>query len=207
MKKCNSSYRIAAIFLLAICMLSCNERSRNLTGRVRLLEYTQTNDTVDFYINEIMLIDVERDVNVRIDDRSPGISLFVSVTNKTDKAQIFKNDYVDGCFIGLNPSVRKDTMYFSSSLSSHYEVIQPEQTIDLQVFCTFPLFIFKDDTKFDNTEPLLNVIKDMKFYYVPLPMDDMHIGRDTTALKNSYRIRVDSNTQIKSHSWIHHPPS
>lgn len=206
MKKQNCIRRTYLMILLltTISLLSCNERQRDLTGRVALLEYDQTNDTVDFYIREVLLTDVERDVDVIIDDKAPGINLNISITNKTDKSLLFQQyeNYYQSCFIGINPLIRNDTVYFINSFFSNYEIIEPKQTTALEASCTYPLFLFTDQTRYDNTEPILNIIKDMKFFYSPLPMDEVHPGEDTIVLRNNYRLRVDSNTKIKSHSVI-----
>ena len=196
-----------ALLLLMLFFCSCRDiRIRDLTGRIVLPMVKESSDTVDFYIKEIQLIDVERLKAYDFwSEDYPGFILKMTITSKLDKnIYLLPSDWGYIHFIGTVPPelrLRKDTLNFVSSYNRSPILLPPKSSVDLEI----PNFSYIDERLFDlnkkdNTGPLLDLIQQMKFYYAPLP-EEIDMG-DTVVINKNYRLRTDANTKITSWSLI-----
>ena len=103
--------------------------------------------------------------------------------------------------VGLQCGLKTDTIYFVNFFQDFPRQIEPESSVDFKVSCWSPLFDFYDEIQLDNTAPMLNLVRQLKFYYAPLPKEK-NMGQDTIAINRSYRLRTDANTKITSWNRI-----
>ena len=96
--------RIIFLIVLTVVLASCNSiRTRNLTGQIVLNEIKESSDTVDFYIKQIQLINVERLKPVWIEN-APGLNLIITITNKLNKSiYLIPSDWSKSYFVGILP--------------------------------------------------------------------------------------------------------
>ena len=201
--------RIIVLILLTITIFSCASiRTRNLTSSIVLDTVEESCDTLDFYIKEIRLYDVERLKACDFwGEDSPGITLHVTITNKLNKSiYLIPPNHYYCFFIGIIPVEFKliggDTICFSNFFDDHPNLIEPKLSVDFEVsdfgFIDTRLF---DLTQRDNTEPLLELVSQLKFYYAPSP-EERTMGQDTVVINSTHRLRTDVNTKITSWSRI-----
>jgi len=197
--------RILIFILLIVTIISCsNTKKRNLTNQIVLEDVKDSNDTVDFYIKQITLLDVERLKLVWVEN-APGLNIIINITNKLNKnIYLIPSDWSASYFVGILPPelhMKKDTLYFVNFFDSFPKLIEPKSSISFSVSCWGSLFYVYNETQLDNTEPMLNLVKRLKFYYAP-SIKEENIGQDTIVINNIYRLRTDANTKITSLSRL-----
>ena len=191
MKRKSTMNRIIFLILLTVAIVSCRSVViRNLTGRIVLDEIKESNDTVDFYIKEIKLINVE---SLKACDfwgeGSPRFNLEINITNKLNESiYLIPSDWSEVYFVGIfSPelNVKKDTIDFVNFFDKFPNLLEPESSV---VFVVSSIYInpdrFFDSTQLDNTEPMLDLVRQMKFYYAPLSTNKKNIGQDTIVIDN-----------------------
>jgi len=193
--------KILFLILLTVTIISCRSViTRNLAGRIVLDEVKASNDTVDFYIKEIKLIDVESLKACGYwGENTPSFNIYISVTNKLDKNIYLIPLHYSDVFIGVFQ--KNDTVNFANYWDEYPGLLTPESSVDVVVGSIAMYSGFFDPTQLDNTEPLLHLIKGMKFYYAPLPRE-VNIGQDTVIIDRPHRLRTDANTKITSWSRV-----
>ena len=201
--------RIISLISLTIVLISCSSiRTRNLIGQIELDEIKENNDTVDFYIKQIQLIDVERLKAYDFwGEDSPSFNLFITVTNKLNKCiYLVPSDYwSEVYFVGILPlelNTKNDTTHFVNFFEGFPKLVEPKSSIDF-VVSSFGVVDtrFFDLSQRDNTEPLLELVNRLKFYYVP-SSTEKNMGQDTIVINSTHRLRTDANTKITSWSRI-----
>ena len=201
--------RIISLISLTIILVSCNSiRTHNLTGRIVLEKIEENNDTVDFYIKQITLCNVERLKAYDVwGEDSPGFNLEIIITNKLNRSIfLMPSDWSEVYFIGIIPPElklkEKDTIDFVNFFDDFPRLLEPESSVNFTVsnFGNIDERLF-DLTRLDNTEPMLDLLRQLKFYYAPLPKEE-NIGQDTIVINGTYRLRTDANTKITSWSRI-----
>jgi len=200
--------KILFLILLTVTIISCRSViTRNLAGRIVLDEVKASNDTVDFYIKEIKLINVESLKACDVwGEGSPSFNLYITITNKLNESvYLIPVKCYEDFFIGIYPpelKLKLDTLGFGNACDGYPSLLEPKSSVDVVVgSLVINSDRFFDSTRLDNTEPMLNLIREMKFYYAPLPKE-VNIGQDTVVIDRSHRLRTDENTKITSWSRI-----
>lgn len=199
-------FKLAVILIFtALTLQSCQYRNRNLTGRIDLEEIEEQNDTIDFYIKEILLINVEKYKDTWIEN-APGMNITISIKNKLNNIIYFQTTGCEPpCFAALLwTNVKQPRMDTITFINPSYPCItlKPNEKIDLEVSRVEPLYVFLDHLNQNNIiDPMLALVKNMKFYYLPAKEPAIK-GKDTVVLKNKYKLRTDANTIIRSTSEI-----
>ena len=202
--------RMIFLILMTVTIVSCKSvRTRNLTDQIVLDDIKASSDTVDFYIKQIELYNVERLKAYDFwGEDYPGFNLYITIANKLNESiyLIPTNRYND-FFIGIIPAELKfiggDTIVFVNSFDEFPRLLSPKASIDFIVsnFGNIDERLF-DINQLDNTEPMLDLVRQMKFYYAPLSTNQKNIGHDTIVIDRSHRLRTDTNTKITSWSRI-----
>lgn len=196
--------RISAILLILFASSCRSVRTRELTGRIMLPEIKEYNDTVDFYIKQIELLQAERLKPGWIED-NPGFNIVVTISNKIDKTiYLTPTDWSVVYFVGIPPpewNMKNDTIKFVNFFQIFPRAITPESSVDFTVSNFTPISPLFDPGQLNNIDPMLDFIQEIKFYYAPLPVE-IEMGSDTVVINRSHRLRTDKNTRITSWSNI-----
>jgi hypothetical protein len=170
-------------------------------------EIKANNDTIDFYIKQIQLTNVERLKTYDFwGEDSPSFNLYITITNKLNKSiYLVPTDRDYSYFIGILPlelNTKNDTSHFVNFFDDFPRLLEPKSSVD------FDVSVFgKVDTRFfdlnqrDNTEPLLELVSRLNFYYAPTPKEE-NMGQDTIVINSTHRLRTDANTKITSWSRV-----
>ena len=210
--KANIMSRIIFLIVLIVIVTSCNNvRTRDLTGRIVLDEIKASNDTVDFYIEQIELVNVERlkAYDSWYPHETPGINLYITITNKLNESiYLMPVNWYHDFFIGIVPEdfrlIGGDTIYFSNSFVDSSRLLEPKSSVDFEVsdFGIIDTRLF-DLTQLDNIAPMLELVSWLKFYYAPSPLPgERNVGQDTIVINSTHRLRTDAKTKITSWSKV-----
>lgn len=181
---------------------------RDLTDQARLNKIINSqNDTVCFHIDTIKLYDVEWLKPGGGQEHPGGMAIKVGIYNNSDEvvAVQLPEDHYDDCAEGkLYFKGRERNAKLIIYRESRDILIAPKkyEKIDLSVRSHFLSFLIPYDSAGTNIiEPVLDLIRDMEFYYVP-PEELRPMGSDTIVLDRRYRLAIDENTKVISWSLM-----
>jgi hypothetical protein len=197
-------------------LLSCNNdyfKEKSLNNKITLENNIQESDSVDFFIEKITLINPNR-TKYQILDWQSVITIHLRIVNKTNKTLVFKQmdslHLYESGFIG-NLRKHNDIMYFYFINNEENFSYFMEDTIYLQPKDTILLTLYngicktlndKFDNFGDNTDMILDLIKDTEFYYMPDTNYVNNIYSDTIMLQQKYRLGTSFETKVTSLSTI-----
>ena len=195
--------RLFFLIVLTVVIISCSSiRTRNLTGRIVLDEIKESSDTVDFYIKQIELINVEKLQPIWVEN-TPVLNLTITIKNKFNKhIYLVPSNWSESYFVGILPQkLTNDTIDFVNFFRDFPKLLGPASSVDFRVSSFSPLHFYFDETQLNYIEPMLALVKQLKLYYAPLSKE-ANMGQDTVVINWAHRLRTDANTKITSWSRI-----
>jgi hypothetical protein len=183
------------------------ELNRNITVQQYFLE----NDTVDFLIKQINIVDGDRGKrisigNIIIYEREtfvngfPYFELEILIKNKTNNyLSIITNSSIsfDSDFIGILKNNEDTICFYNDFLNDKYMYIAPRT--DTTIILNSNWFkSLEYNVKLDNTHLMLEILKNIKFYYLPMPKYVSDNDSDTIKLYKKYRLGISDETKIYS---------
>jgi len=196
------------VFIVYCFFLSCkNYKIVDLSDKIKLPTVACNNNDIDFFIQEIILVDADRS-SLKFElfgikaykwrEHLPDITIRIKIKNKSDKT--LHVDLGDTNFqsdiVGIIKTT-KDTVIFVNFFETKVSIdSKDDNIIEISANCLdFPSFEFDNYNEFgDNTDMMLSFVKDMEFYYIPIKKD--------TLKNNNYCIGISPKTKIISHSRI-----
>ncbi|MDR2834788.1 MAG: hypothetical protein LBV69_01115 [Bacteroidales bacterium] len=200
MKK-STSKNIALLLIFSTLMFQfcSNAKIEYLKDKIKFETINSNNDSVSFFITQIDITDYERGKDRWI-EAVPNIGLNIKIMNKTNKILYFQlfDYYFNSNFVGIIEN-KRDTAYFTGEYNDkNYLLLSPKDSavININTWLFHSLFDF--DQYGDNTKFLLNLIKDMDFYYLPDTNVIKNNNLDTIMLCNKYRLGISFETKFKT---------
>lgn len=197
------------LLLIAILIVSCEKnpiRTRDLTAKVTLPTVRCDNDTVDFVIDSIKLLDVEieeHNNSLIWIENAPRLVMQVTIKNKTDKPILLRDSepFQGRGFIGIY-SNKVDTLSITG-VGNEY-IIAPNNSINLHLSERWGNIGADWVDNLSCIDSMLEMIKGMEFYYIPQSSSETSPLSDNTyiELSNKYRLRTTPDTRITSRSLL-----
>ena len=187
-KKLLNTLCLLTPFLL---LVSCKEyKTVDLSNKIEFPTIMCDNNDVDFFIQQITLVNVERNPFLWIEDM-PSVTLNIKIKNKSDTA--FRvNLYETPFFSDIAGIVKttKDTLFFVTVFESDI-LINSKDSCIIEVGASSSGFsFFNYNAHGDNTKSMLYYVENMEFYYMPVA--------NNTLKSDSCCIGISTNTKIIS---------
>ncbi|MDR2834787.1 MAG: hypothetical protein LBV69_01110 [Bacteroidales bacterium] len=194
--------KIASISLFVFFCFSCttNPEIKNITKKAKLNYYNNKSDSIEFLINEIKIIDHYRNNEVCLSvEETPFFTVELTIKNKTNNTINILDENNISDFVGIIKH-HYDTipLFLICCLGEINIYLLPKES---SIF-TFSSDIFKSvfnySRNFDNTDFMLNLLKDIEFYYIPDKNFVKNINSDTIILSNKIHIGISPETKVFS---------
>ena len=190
----NISILLICLMVFSLLLISCKEHKIvDLSNRIEFSTIMCDNNDIDFFIQQITLVNVERKSYLWI-EHPPSVTLDIKIKNKSDTAfRINLDDVFCSDITGIIKTT-KDTFFFGTVFESDI-VINSKDSCIIKVGASSIDFSFFDYNEYgNNTDSMLFYVENMEFYYMPIA--------NNTLKSDSCRIGVSPKTKIISISKI-----